>query len=237
MNTEILTQVQSIHVINATIIGMWTTIWTTYICAVIDGTVLPPFSTGTFRWPMISDTWDAFPGNFISRFMMPPFILMWALFCWATSDWLDNVTWNQRYMLRLQNKAMRYLIQIGCFGFLACIAINEDECDPIHSAGALTFFVTQGMFCSNIVFQMMLHPHAVSSPWSLLFKFMVNLFYIILLGTFAVLSRNWHENFVEIAVCEWLAVMMVTLFHWSLRWELKDQVSFCICKKSLYLTM
>ena len=237
MSIDIITQIQSIRVLNITVFGIWSTIWTTYILAVLNGVVPPPFATGTFQWPMISDTWAAFPGNFISRFFMPPFIMMWALFCWAVSDWLDTICWNQRYFLKLQNNAMRYLIQIGCIGFLACIAVNEDECDPIHSTGALTFFVSQGLFCSNIVLQLGLHPRAARNTWSFLFKFFANVIYWCLLILFAILSQDWHTYTVAIAVCEWLAVCMVTMFHWSLRWELQNTISFDICKESNYLIL
>ena len=237
MSTDIIRQVQSTHVLNTTIIGVWATIWTTYICAVLTGAVPPPFSTGSFQWPMISDTWAVVPGNYISRFCMPPFIMTWALFCWSVSDWLDTVCWNQRYLMKLQNRAMRYLIQIGCIGFLACVAVGEDEFDPIHSTGALTFFVSQGLFCSNIVLQMGIHPHTAHNAVSFIFKLFINVLYWCILILFAILSQDWHHNTVAIAVCEWMAVWLVTMFHLSLRWELKNVISFAICKKSTYLTI
>ena len=60
--------------------------------------------------------------------------------------------------------------------------------------------------------------------------------YWFILVVFSILSQDWHDNSVMIAVCEWLAVFMVTLFHWTLRWELNNSVTFDITKENSYLT-
>ena len=253
VNVNLITVVQSASMFGITLVGIWSAIWASYIFAIKDGTVDPPFSTGTFKWPMISDTWVNPSGKYISRLFMPPFICTWALYCWIISDWLDMVTWKKedyqnllirpdpealipqfgfsrdhfsKTVVKYQNRFSRYLIQIGSFGFLTCIAINEDDNDLIHSFGALLFFVSQGIFCSNVVLQLLFHPGSAHSRESLIVKACISSCYNLLLLTFGYLSRfhDWGKYEVYIAVIEWLAVAMVSLFHHSMRQELQHNM-------------
>ena len=253
VTVNLITHVQSTYMLGVALIGVWSVIWASYFFAVKDGTVEPPFSTGTFCWPMISDTWVNPAGKYISRIFMPPFICMWALFCWTVSDWLDMMTWRRedyhnllirpdpealipqfgfsrnhfsKTIVKYQNKIFRYLIQIGSFGFLTCIAVNEDDNDRIHSWSALLFFVSQGLFCSNVVIQLLFHPGTAHSKKSLFLKACISSFYNLLLLTFGYLGsfNKWGEYEVYIAVIEWLAVATVCTFHLSMRPELQHNM-------------
>ena len=216
----ILSSITSVKVLTYAILGVWTTIWTTYGCAVYTGAVPPPFSTGTFHWPMISDTWAVVPGSYISRFAMPPFMIAWAMFCWSVSDWLD--TFSQTRYEKFRSTVLRYLIQIGCAGFLACVAVNEDENNTVHSVGALTFFASQALYCTNVVY----HHYR-------LYLLLVLLTYWGVLGVFVI----YPLDRVELAVCEWLAVGVISAFHWSLRRDLGDSVIFSISNPTSYITL
>ena len=253
VNINLITKVQSTYMLGVALVGVWAVIWSSYFFALKDGTVQPPFSTGTFCWPMISDTWVNPSGKYISRLFMPPFIYMWAIFCWTISDWLDMVTWRRedyhnlligpepdalipqfgysrrhysRTLVIYQNRLMRYLIQLGSFGFLTCIAVNEDDDDRIHSFGALVFFVTQGLFCSNVVLQLIFHPGTAHSKKSLAMKVCISSLYNLILLLFAYLSsfHDWSVYKVYVAVLEWLAVATVCSFHVSMRQELKHNM-------------
>ena len=190
----------SYTLVKTALVGMWSTIWTSYICSVYNGSVPPP-SQG---WPMISDTWVAVPGNYLSRLFMPTFIGVWAVYCWMVSMWLNTYD----CVNKLQNRVMQGMVQIGYAGFVTCIAINEDDNDFLHSIGALVFFVSQGIFCSHVVQQLI----RMRKPNAMLCLFL-NMLYWSDLAAFLFMSQDFHDYHSEIAVAEWMAVALVSTFH------------------------
>ena len=205
--------VNTTNLLRTTLIGVWVTIWTTYGVALYCGTVEPPPS-----WPMISDTWAPPPGSYISRLFMPPLITAWALFCWCVSDWLDIFC---ERCDRLQNKTMRYTIQVGYVGFLGCIAINEDEINALHTIGALMFFVSQGIYCTHVTLRLRKYPEAASGEISIHIKEALVTMYWVVLVTFVFCFRV-DSSRTSIAILEWLAVLIVSLYHLSLHWDIRD---------------
>ena len=209
------------------ILGFWGTIWASYTWGLLDGDIQSPISKDEFYWPMISDTWVSLPGKILSRLLLPPFIYMLAFYCWKISNWMDSVTWD-RYVYSYNslskyiNKSNRYLTQTGLLSFLLCIAVNEADNDALHSVAAFYFFITQCIFFLIITGQLIIHKDIAYNRTSIIIKGCLSLSFLSLLIAIAVMSsyHQWNIYKVRVAVSEWFAVTMLTLFHWFMRWEL-----------------
>eukprot|EP01111_Echinosteliopsis_oligospora_P000612 TRINITY_DN1068_c0_g1_i1.p1 TRINITY_DN1068_c0_g1~~TRINITY_DN1068_c0_g1_i1.p1 ORF type:complete len:267 (+),score=75.14 TRINITY_DN1068_c0_g1_i1:122-922(+) len=120
---------------------------------------------------------------------------------------------------RVVDKVALVMCGISAIGLMIVGAVNEQEDNSVHSAGALVFFIAQWVF--ELMATLRLRNH--SSKFSVYAKAIISVGSFISLALFAIYSGHWGKYHIRIAVCEWCGVLFIMAFHLSFACEFKDE--------------
>jgi len=120
---------------------------------------------------------------------------------------------------RVADKVALILCGISSVGLMVVGAVNEQEDNSIHSAGALVFFIAQWIF--QLLSTLRLRGH--STKLSIYIKSFVTAASLVALVLFAYYSGNWGEYKIRIAICEWSGVLLIMVYHLSFASEFRDE--------------
>src|SRR3989338_8006055 len=190
-------------------LGMGTILVCYMLCVYVTKTI-PPLP----HIPMISDTFVPFPADIISRIgMIGTAFGLWAI--QRVFIFYSDVASEGRTKC---DKLYAWLGSLGAFGLMLVAACNEREDMTIHGTGAGIFFVGQLIMMIGFTIRAFRLSHISGSDTTRAdarFKLWTTTIAALAGIGFLIWGSNYGKNEPKIAICEWLAVLMIMLFNGS----------------------
>jgi len=166
--------------------------------------------------PMISDCAVQAPEKYIFRIGM-----ITAASCVFFTSVLFYFYIEYKVSRSVADKVALVLAGIASLGLATLAAVNEQEDNAVHSTAAVIFFFGYEVFM--VISCIRLSQCSNTNRRSLFFKRLIAGVCAVLLGLFIHFSAHWGTYHIQIAMCEWSAVLLILLYNGSMCWEFKDE--------------
>eukprot|EP00026_Physarum_polycephalum_P012144 Phypoly_transcript_12420.p1 GENE.Phypoly_transcript_12420~~Phypoly_transcript_12420.p1 ORF type:complete len:209 (+),score=34.09 Phypoly_transcript_12420:182-808(+) len=165
---------------------------------------------------MISDCAVQAPEKYIFRIGMittASFVFCGSLFFYFYID--------SKISKSVYDKVSLVLAFVASLGLATLAAVNEQEDNSIHGTAAVIFFFGYEIFMGISCARLASCPSV--NRKSLRIKRTIAGVCAVLLGLFIYFSSHWSKYHIQIALCEWVAVLLILLYNGSMCYEFTEE--------------